>query len=389
MTSALVVTAALLQGLCMFVDEIFFHRKRELPGWERWGHPVDTVFFLLPLSLTALLPATPLWVALYIGLSVVSSLVITKDEWVHAKECAPGEHWIHALLFVLHPCVLIGTAELWLSGDALWFRQGFPSVIVVFASYQFIFLRSSKAAVNNSFYDTLGTRWYEDDAHAIALLRVESRQKLKYVREIFASSNVSMKARILDIGCGAGFVSNPLAREGYSVKGIDLSASSVEVAREHAPPGANITYEAQNAYSLQEADASYDVVLMLDFLEHVDEPDRAVREAARVLKPGGLLLFHTFNRTPISNLLAVHGIRFVTKDCPSHVHVYSLFLKPKELQTIGESSGLSIAGWRGIRPKIDFAFFSSLWRRRIHPDFGFTFSSSLGVGYLGYFSKAD
>lgn len=95
---------AALQGVILVVDEVVFHWRRGLPRWERWGHPVDTFCFLLPL--------VTLWWSqeagvLYWILTVVSCLMITKDERHHAELTSGGEQWLHALLFLLHPVVLI------------------------------------------------------------------------------------------------------------------------------------------------------------------------------------------------------------------------------------------------------------------------------------------
>jgi hypothetical protein len=97
----------------MSVDELWFHRRRGLPRWERIGHPLDTATVLLCLSLPWLLPleARTLW--LYAGLAAFSCLFVTKDEPVHARLCPAGEHWVHAVLFVLHPVTLAIAALLW------------------------------------------------------------------------------------------------------------------------------------------------------------------------------------------------------------------------------------------------------------------------------------
>lgn len=91
-----------LQGGILLADEIVFHRRRGLPLWERWGHPLDTLVFTAALAV--------LWVwgpgPLSVSFAVVSCLVVTKDEWVHASVCGPGEQWLHAVLFLLHPVVL-------------------------------------------------------------------------------------------------------------------------------------------------------------------------------------------------------------------------------------------------------------------------------------------
>ena len=380
----------LFQGVLMSIDEFKFHRKRKLGSWESWGHPLDSIFYLVPLLIAGFASVTTFWGATYSISAVASLLIITKDEWIHSQECEPIEHFLHALLFVVHPSILFGFAFLWVSGEALLLRQAVPIGVGIFGIYQLIYWARQKAdpKVDNSFYEGLGDRWYDDDTHAIALLRVEAVKKVEYVREILGKHYRNQDIKVLDVGCGAGFISNPLAAAGYEIKGIDFSESSVRIAERRAPAGFRVSYEAQDAYCLQEPNESRDVVLMLDFLEHVEEPRRAIAEAVRVLKPGGILLIHTFNRTLAARLLAIHGIAFVAKDCPPHVHVYSLFIKPKELEVIGKSLGLQLQEFRGIRPKVfSRAFFWSVFHRRVHPDYSFVFSSSLDVGYLGYFKK--
>jgi hypothetical protein len=89
-----------LQGLLMLVDEFWFHRRREIPRWERIGHPLDTITVLV--------------------LAIVSCLFVTKDEWVHARICVPGEQWLHALLFLLHPALFVAVWFLWKQGEVGW-----------------------------------------------------------------------------------------------------------------------------------------------------------------------------------------------------------------------------------------------------------------------------
>jgi hypothetical protein len=100
----------------MAVDEIAFHRRRILPVWERWGHPLDTLSLLFCLGLALALPPDRLWTGLYLVLAVFSCLLVAKDEWVHARHCAPGEHFVHALLFLLHPVLLWSVFTLWRAG---------------------------------------------------------------------------------------------------------------------------------------------------------------------------------------------------------------------------------------------------------------------------------
>jgi 2-polyprenyl-6-hydroxyphenyl methylase/3-demethylubiquinone-9 3-methyltransferase len=238
--------------------------------------------------------------------------------------------------------------------------------------------------VNNAFYDDLGDRWFEGDDHAIALLRHESVAKVDYVRETLAEHGIGPGARVLDVGCGAGLVALPLAESGYRVDGIDMAEGAIATAQRHTPPGAPAHFSTGDAYALDADGDQYDAVLALDFLEHVDRPEDALRESARVLKPGGLLLYHTFNRTPAAAALAIYGMKLVTRDCPEHLHVYRLFIKPDELRAMLARLGFEEASFVGLRPAIDGALVRSALKRRVDPDFRFVQTRSLAVGYLGH-----
>lgn len=96
----------ILQGALIVVDEFHFHHRRGLGAWERVGHPLDSISLLACFLWLLLAPDTAQARWLYAGLAIFSCLFITKDEFVHAEKCKAGEHWLHALLFVLHPVVL-------------------------------------------------------------------------------------------------------------------------------------------------------------------------------------------------------------------------------------------------------------------------------------------
>lgn len=121
----------------MLIDEFYFHWKRNLPKWERWGHPVDTFFFLIPVSILSFCPPSEAWQITYILISVVSSIIITKDEWVHRERSPALEQWLHSILFMLHPVVLITGffvwSEAWAPFRLIW------SAIFIFWIYQILF----------------------------------------------------------------------------------------------------------------------------------------------------------------------------------------------------------------------------------------------------------
>jgi hypothetical protein len=102
-----------LQALAMTFDELYFHRRRGLGAWERLGHPLDTLTFLACITFLLVFPPTPRAVVGYVGLAAFSCLFVTKDEAVHARCCSAAEHWIHAVLFVLHPVCLASLGVLW------------------------------------------------------------------------------------------------------------------------------------------------------------------------------------------------------------------------------------------------------------------------------------
>jgi hypothetical protein len=133
---------ALIQGLLMAVDEFHFHHARGLGAWERRGHPLDTLATLACFALPALFPFDATTLAAYVGLCVFSCLLVTKDEWVHARECGPGEHWLHAALFVVHPLVFTGFGVLWYAGEsgvAAMLARGQIALMAAFLAYQIIF----------------------------------------------------------------------------------------------------------------------------------------------------------------------------------------------------------------------------------------------------------
>src|SRR5262249_48477984 len=102
-----------IQAIAMAFDELHFHRQRGLGRWERLGHPLDTLTLLACLAWILVMPPTKDHAVVYAALAAVSCVFITKDEFVHTKACGPAEHWLHALLFVVHPVVLLTYAWLW------------------------------------------------------------------------------------------------------------------------------------------------------------------------------------------------------------------------------------------------------------------------------------
>ncbi len=235
--------------------------------------------------------------------------------------------------------------------------------------------------VNNDIYDQLGERWYHAKDDPIALLRAEARARNPWV--IAEIQTTFPSAKVLDIGCGAGLLANELARAGMEVVGFDASAQSLEIARRYDATG-RVNYQRGDAHHLPFADKMFDAVCALDFLEHVEDPARIVAEAARVLRPGGLFFFHTFNRNFIAWLFGIKGVEWFVKNTPRNLHSYRYFIKPSELRAMCEQSGMRVVTMRGLEPVIaQKAFWKMVLTGNVEDDFQFKFTNSTLLGYTG------
>jgi 2-polyprenyl-6-hydroxyphenyl methylase/3-demethylubiquinone-9 3-methyltransferase len=162
--------------------------------------------------------------------------------------------------------------------------------------------------------------------------------------------------RLLDIGCGGGLVSEPLARLGFAVTGIDAGEAMLEVARGHAAAsGVAVDYRRSTAEDLAASGARYDAVLALEVLEHVAEPELFLAAAADLVAPGGAFVAATINRTPKAFLLAIVGGEYVLRWLPRGTHDWDKFRRPSELAAGLRPHGLAVRDIRGLvyRPLAD------------------------------------
>lgn len=135
----LIVAVFVLQAAAMLVDERVFHRRRGLPRWERIGHPLDTATVLACYAWLLLVPPSRSTAVMYVVLVMFSSAFVTKDEPLHAERCPPREHWLHAILFVLHPMVLLGAGWLWWTAQLHVLIVAQLVLTAVFGVYQILY----------------------------------------------------------------------------------------------------------------------------------------------------------------------------------------------------------------------------------------------------------
>jgi len=166
--------------------------------------------------------------------------------------------------------------------------------------------------------------------------------------------------RLLDIGCGGGLLSEPMARLGATVVGADAAERNIPVARVHAEQsGLEIDYRHTSAEALADAGERFDVVLNMEVVEHVADPRAFLTACQTLLKPGGLMICSTLNRNPKSFLMGIVGAEYVMRWLPKGTHDWSKFITPDELFSL-----LSIAGLEPMDRK-GFQFNPITWAWRI------------------------
>jgi 2-polyprenyl-6-hydroxyphenyl methylase / 3-demethylubiquinone-9 3-methyltransferase len=155
--------------------------------------------------------------------------------------------------------------------------------------------------------------------------------------------------RFLDIGCGGGILSEPMARLGAAVVGADPAEPNIEAARVHATrEGLAIDYRATTAEALADLGERFDVVLAMEVVEHVADLTLFVGRCAEMVKPGGLMVVATLNRTIKSFALAIVGAEYVLRWLPRGTHQWDKFVTPNELEIALERSGLTVTQDTGV-----------------------------------------
>ncbi len=177
-------------------------------------------------------------------------------------------------------------------------------------------------------FGALAKRWWDPQGPQRPLHELNPA-RLGYVRDRVALAG----ARVLDVGCGAGLLSEALAREGAVVTALDLAPELIDVAKLHLlESGLKVDYRLQSVEALAaEAPGSFDAITCMEMLEHVPDPGAIVLACATLLKPGGRLFLSTLNRTPAAFAVAIVGAEYVARLLPKGTHDYKQFIKPSEL----------------------------------------------------------
>jgi len=194
-------------------------------------------------------------------------------------------------------------------------------------------------------FDKLAATWWDPDGDSRPL------HDLNPARLNYVAGWVALRgARVLDVGCGGGILSEALAAAGAEVLGIDLAARVLEVARLHRhESGLRVEYREVSVEALAaEMPSAFDAITCMEMLEHVPDPGSVVAACAALLRPGGRLVLSTLNRTPLAFGVAIVGAEYALNLLPRGTHHYSQFIRPSELAHAIRRAGLELVDVSGL-----------------------------------------
>ncbi len=205
-------------------------------------------------------------------------------------------------------------------------------------------------------FSRMAREWW-DPAGKFKPLHKFNPVRLAYIRDLLAhrhgrdpnAPRPLAGLRLLDIGCGGGLLSEPMARLGATVVGVDPSPVNIEIAHVHAAEsGLDIDYRATTAEALAEAGERFDAVLNMEVVEHVADVPLFIATTAELVSPGGVMVVATINRTLKALALAIVGAEYVLRWLPRGTHQYERLVRPEELATALTAAGMTVAETVGV-----------------------------------------
>ena len=218
---------------------------------------------------------------------------------------------------------------------------------------------ASGSTVDNNeveFFAAISDSWW-DSKGPFKPLHQLNPTRLKFIRGAITdhfgldatSKTPFADLKLLDIGCGGGLISEPMSRLGADMTGVDASEKNIHVARHHAEEtGVTVNYLHTTAEALAETGEKFDAIINMEVIEHVADVNAYLAACKSLLKPNGIMLLSTINRTAKAFLFAIIGAEYVLRWLPKGAHDWNKFLTPKELQTACEKAGFEASEATGF-----------------------------------------
>lgn len=225
-------------------------------------------------------------------------------------------------------------------------------------------------------FAVLADEWWNPKGGLAALHRLNP-VRIAYIRDHLArhfdrdplSEEPLSGLRLLDIGCGAGLLCEPMTRLGAAVVGVDAAAANIDAAIRHAADsGLQIDYRHDSAEALAAASDRYDVVLIMEVIEHVADVDVFLAAACALVRPGGVIVAATLNRTPQAFAMAIVGAEYILRWLKPGTHDWRKFVRPAEIARSWRSGGVAVTDTTGVR----YRLFDDSW----------ALSKDLSVNYM-------
>eukprot|EP00761_Pharyngomonas_kirbyi_P004567 gb/GECH01004572.1/.p1 GENE.gb/GECH01004572.1/~~gb/GECH01004572.1/.p1 ORF type:complete len:332 (+),score=48.40 gb/GECH01004572.1/:1-996(+) len=277
------------------------------------------------------------------------------------------------------------------------------SIVLIIGNVYLYFVRGisrmkatspSSTPIDNALYHDLGDEgWWSHNGPVSGLHKMNKVRVSFFDRNLRRHLNVDPQDSsteappvwILDIGCGGGILTEEMARQGYHLTGIDVSHQSLQVARDHSKKSGlsdRIQYQSGSATELPFPNDCVDGIVISDVLEHIHDLPKAISEMARVLRPGGVLVFDTMNRTLISYFISILTVQEVFQWVPRDTHNWDMFVTPKEVQQLMAKNDLILCDVAGISPQISIkSILQSLITKSVQMNF--TQTNDLSNSYMG------
>ena len=235
-------------------------------------------------------------------------------------------------------------------------------------------------------YKNLADKWYKEKNNSMALFRAQSKLTTPWILSEIRKQ-IGYSAKIIDISCGAGFFAIEAAKAGHTMTAMDISSAAIKVS-EMYDVTKRINFVQGDAYKIPFSRESFDVVVGLDLIGNVSDPQQIFFEATRVLRPGGLFFFQAINKNFLSYFFEGKFPQYIFNKNKMSSFVIPLFRKPQEVEEWIEDAGMDLGILRGLSPIImQKPFWSLMWNKQVQDDFKYQWTRGKLFNYLGYAKK--